>query len=200
MDHGPTLLELGVATTASTAGLISGPAQGYFSSNVLVTEGNRSLYQGVLGSAIADASGQIRVYVDDNASAGSPVELGTTGLACDKSPSGRRSGSSTCTSAAISRCRAARSSSSMLDKGTFDRVVVAGIVSIGGELTIDILDPAHLAIGDTMRVLTAADIAGSFETIDNVLFAPGKAMAITYAAAGVDLTMAFPATPTSTNR
>lgn len=37
----------------------------YFTTNILIGEGNRTLYQADLGSAIADGSGNVVIYIDD---------------------------------------------------------------------------------------------------------------------------------------
>ena len=52
----------GPLSTSDGSGFENG---GYFSNSVLAEEGNRALYQVDLGTAVADANGEIAVYVDD---------------------------------------------------------------------------------------------------------------------------------------
>ncbi|MFT3786430.1 MAG: hypothetical protein QM770_09720 [Tepidisphaeraceae bacterium] len=176
-----------------TASWTSGAAQGYFTSNVLVGEGNRALYQASLGSATADASGQVVVYVDDNALGGQPNRTWYDGVGVRQTVTAPAPGVIDFNvGGAFTMAAGSTLELDVYGTQTYDRLVAGGVATLAGELSINLTDSSKLALGDAMRLLTAPSVAGHFDTIDNVQFAAGKALAVTYAANGVDLTIARP--------
>ncbi|GAA5495187.1 hypothetical protein Rhal01_01362 [Rubritalea halochordaticola] len=59
---GDSGLNPGPVSTADGSGFENG---GYFTNSVLTEESNRSMYQVSLGTAVADGSGNIHIYIDD---------------------------------------------------------------------------------------------------------------------------------------
>ena len=76
--------------------------------------------------------------------------------------------------------------------GQFDRLFVSGNAQLEGELDLDVVGGYVPTLMDQFTVINSAGLIGTFDTIDGVLFAPGQALAVTYTATSVVVTVALP--------
>lgn len=159
---------LGVATTG-TGTLMSGAAQGYFTSNVMVVESNRQMYQALLGNSVADANGQIVVYIDDNAGGGANARTWYDGI-------GVRSTSVTPSGGVLTmnvggNLTVSTGATVEVDLGNannYDRLAVTGTATLGGSVALNVLSSGlYTPAGDTFTVMTFANRSGRFGTISD---------------------------------
>ncbi len=155
---------LGVATFGSGT-LYSGSTQGYFSSDVKVAESNRYLLQASLGTMIADANGEIIVYVDDNASGTANARTWFDGIGVRTSQTIVTPGVNDFAIGGNATINIGVTLDLDVHSATaHDRLIVGGNATLSGTLLLNSASIPTLA-GEQIEILTYASRSGRFGTI-----------------------------------
>jgi len=162
-------------TTASQASI-----QTFTNSPLLDEGGTRDLYVANLGTAVADGSGNIVVFIDDEISNGSSNRAWYDGVGWAEV--------STASTEFADNINALNVQGDLtLDIGStlaidifaenvLDRLVVTDLLTAGGTLDVDfVVGSPDLAAGDVFDILDFGSIAGAFDAFDLPLLATGLA-------------------------
>lgn len=131
----------------------------------LLTESNRTLWAGDLGDVVADAQGQIAVYVDDTGTADGDDRTWYDGITYLDGAAGFTGQATLTVGGNLTLSGSSRLALDIATPAAHDRITVGGRATFAGSLEVAAADAALLRLGDRFDLFDFAAASGSFSDL-----------------------------------
>jgi autotransporter-associated beta strand protein len=161
----PTRLTLFDSPADTVTGAVDGidPATVGGGAIPLLAEGNRTLWAGDLGFAIADEQGRVAVYIDDTGTVDGDDRTWYDGISYLSGPTGFSGQASLTVGGDLSLGPASRLRLDVATATTHDRMSIGGQAAFGGTLEVQAYDPSLFRPGASIDLFDFDTVASGFD-------------------------------------